>query len=263
MSYFTANDGTKLFYQETGTGPDLVLVHGFGCTSQYFQKNVPVLSQHFHVVVPDLRGHGKSNIVKSGARLSRLAADVHELIQYLDLHNVTLLGWSMGVSVTWSYWDLFHGDRLAKFVFVDEPAADLETETQHTAGPTYNEMMQFSNALKTDFKPQMDQFVSRLMTDKNLDVSDLITDSQQSNPEFLSALFINNVMNDWSDTIPTITLPSLVFCGKKSFLSWRLVEQVADMLPDSQFELFENVGHMLFYEEEARFDQTLITFVEK
>ena len=42
-------------------------------------------------------------------------------MEHLGLWDVTMLGWSMGCSVTWSYWDLFRSDRLTKTILVDEP----------------------------------------------------------------------------------------------------------------------------------------------
>ena len=44
--------------------------------------------------------------------------DVHQLLEHLDLKDVVLLGWSMGCSVLWSYWDLFRSDRLSKLIMV-------------------------------------------------------------------------------------------------------------------------------------------------
>ena len=63
--------------------------------------------------------------------------DVHQLLEHLDLKDVVLLGWSMGCSVLWSYWDLFRSDRLSKLIMVDEPSpVPGERGATRTASPT-------------------------------------------------------------------------------------------------------------------------------
>ena len=85
----------------------------------------------------DLRGHGESGKPSYGYRISRLAMDVKQLLDALELEDVTLLGWSMGCSVVWSYWDLFRGHRLSKLILVDEPPlCMINAGTTRTAFPT-------------------------------------------------------------------------------------------------------------------------------
>ena len=74
------------------------------------------------MIALDLRGHGDSERPAHGYRISRLAKDVHDVLEALDLEGVTLLGHSMGCSVIWCYWDLFGSERLAKLVLVDQMA---------------------------------------------------------------------------------------------------------------------------------------------
>ena len=121
MAFFKTNDGASIHYEVNGNGKPLVMIHGWDQSAKAFCENVPVLAQKYQVVTVDLRGHGESEKVTYGYRISRLATDVKQLLDYLDLQDVTLLGWSMGCSVVWSYWDLFRTERLSKLVMVDEP----------------------------------------------------------------------------------------------------------------------------------------------
>ena len=91
--FFRTSDEAVIYYEVEGEGQPLVLVHGWSCSSKFFQRNVPVLKKHFKVVTLDLRGHGQSSKGLHGYVLSRLAKDIRELIMSLKLEKVILMGW--------------------------------------------------------------------------------------------------------------------------------------------------------------------------
>ena len=151
MSVFTTNDGVSIHYEIQGTGKTLVMLHGWDQSAKAFCNNAPALAETYQVVTVDLRGHGESGKPSYGYRISRLAMDVKQLLDALELEEVTLLGWSMGCSVAWNYWDLFRGHRLSKLILVDEPplclinasnpdgfsnTPDLELSLIHISEPT-------------------------------------------------------------------------------------------------------------------------------
>ena len=79
------------------------------------------LKDRFTVVTIDLRGHGRSSKGIDGYRIDRLAQDIHEVIMNLDLHDMILMGWSMGGPTMLSYWKQFgKGEgRLAGLGLID------------------------------------------------------------------------------------------------------------------------------------------------
>ena len=109
QNFFETDDGTILYYEDYGQGEPIVLLHGFCCSSQVFKRNIKGLSQNHRLVLMDLRGHGASSKTLSGVTMPRMAQDVKNLIEYLHLEDVTLLGWSMGAQVALMYWRLFGG----------------------------------------------------------------------------------------------------------------------------------------------------------
>ena len=58
--------------------------------------------------------------VRAGYRTARYAQDMHDLFESLGLHDVTLVGWSIGARTSLSYLELFGGYRLKGVVFVDD-----------------------------------------------------------------------------------------------------------------------------------------------
>lgn len=68
-----------------------------------FQRNTAAFAEHFHVVVPDLRGHGRSAKPRSGYHVARLALDLQNLIAALQLPEgrIAAIGASLGAAILW------------------------------------------------------------------------------------------------------------------------------------------------------------------
>ena len=93
---FTTNDGVRLHYVEAGSGKPLVMIPGWSQTAAQFKHQIAGLSDKYHVIAIDMRGHGESDKPNYGYRIQRLSADVHEFLAAKGLKNVTLAGHSMG-----------------------------------------------------------------------------------------------------------------------------------------------------------------------
>ena len=119
--HFKTSDGVKLHYLEAGSGSALVLVPGWSQSAEQFKYQLEGLSDRYHCIAVDMRGHGESEKVDFGYKIQRLAKDVHEILTGLGLSDVALLGHSMGCSVIWCYWELFGSDRVSKLILVDQP----------------------------------------------------------------------------------------------------------------------------------------------
>lgn len=256
MAFFQTNDGASIHYEATGSGRPLVLLHGWDQSAKAFFNNIPVLSQRYTVVAVDLRGHGESSKPSYGYRISRLAMDVHQLMEHLDLRDATLLGWSMGCSVVWSYWDLFRSDRICKLIMVDEPPlclindsnpdlealkASLLADTE-TAARGFVDMMLYTPEGKEKYGPQT------------------LEESLKFPAKECAHLLLNHVYTDWRDVIPTVTLPTLVVAAKNSHVKVSNNQWTRDHIPGSQLAVFET-AHMMFLEEADAFNAAVMDFI--
>ena len=94
------NDGQiRLWYEERGSGPALVLLHGWCMSSTVWQNQLTGLARSFRVIAPDLRGHGKSEKSANGYDFEGFSADIGALFRHLDLRGALLAGWSLGAQV--------------------------------------------------------------------------------------------------------------------------------------------------------------------
>lgn len=88
---------------------------GWSGSRRYYDLNAPALAAAgCRVVAPDLRHHGGSGKTPHGRRVSRLAADLGELLEGLGIEGATVVGASMGCAVIWAYVELFGHARLVR-----------------------------------------------------------------------------------------------------------------------------------------------------
>src|SRR5262245_54804081 len=85
------NDGYTLRYDEAGKGKPLVCIPGWSQTAAQFKHQVSGLSDRYHVIAVDMRGHGESDKPTHGYTIQRLAKDVHDLLGVRKLTDVTVM----------------------------------------------------------------------------------------------------------------------------------------------------------------------------
>jgi non-heme chloroperoxidase len=104
MSYVQTPDGTRLRLCDRGRGDaTFVLVHGWKQSHRLWDPTLAQLAARHRVVAFDLRGMGESDKPNSAYDFDELAADLGFVVEALDLRDVTLVGWSMGCTVSLQY----------------------------------------------------------------------------------------------------------------------------------------------------------------
>ena len=86
----------ELYYEEFGHGPPLVLIHGFSVTGKMWSNTIPFLAEKYRVIVPDLRGHGRSTGELETIHHVNFAADLLALLDALHIKKAHFVGFSSG-----------------------------------------------------------------------------------------------------------------------------------------------------------------------
>jgi pimeloyl-ACP methyl ester carboxylesterase len=89
-------EGIEMYYETSGQGEPLILLHGFGGSCRVWDPYLPNLAHHFQVIVPDLRGHGRSTNPLNEFTHRQSARDVSALLDRLDIRKVKAIGISTG-----------------------------------------------------------------------------------------------------------------------------------------------------------------------
>lgn len=115
----TVKDGTQIFYKDWGSGQPIVFHHGWPLSSDDWDTQMLFfLSQGFRVIAHDRRGHGRSTQTASGNEMDTYAADVAELMAYLDIRNAVHVGHSTGGGEVARYVARHGRGRVAKAVLI-------------------------------------------------------------------------------------------------------------------------------------------------
>lgn len=112
-------NGVRINYKIAGSGPPVVLLHGYAETSHMWLPLMPLLANTHTVIAPDLRGAGDSQRTASGYDKKTMAQDIHELVQQLaHKEKVQVVGHDIGLMVAYAY-AAQYPDEVNKIVLMD------------------------------------------------------------------------------------------------------------------------------------------------
>jgi non-heme chloroperoxidase len=270
----TTNDGINLHYLEAGSGKPILMIPGWSQTAEQFKYQLTGLSDRYRVIAVDMRGHGESDKPEFGYKISRLAKDVDDLIQALDLDEVNILGHSMGSSVIWNYYDLFGPERLSKLLLIDQMPMITSNpawaeEERVNSGAIFNPQSLYEtiNALAgPDGVETTRGFIGNMVTKSIAEAEKawIIERNLRMPRQHAATLLYNHSTQDWRDLIPRIELPTLVVGGRVSVVPWRSQEWIAQQIPGARLEIFEEEeggNHFMFIEAPGKFNDIVAEFV--
>src|SRR3954447_14727160 len=125
----------ELYYEDHGSGPAIVLLSGWPLDSRSWEPQVHALLEAGHrVIVYDRRGFGRSSRPTEGYDFDTLAADLDKLLGELDLHDATLVGFSLGTGELARYIGTHGTDRLRACVFIESLAPSFTESGENPNG---------------------------------------------------------------------------------------------------------------------------------
>ena len=89
-------NGIQVYYEVVGEGPPLLLLHFFGGCAQNWQPYTEQLAQHYQLIIPDLRGHGRSTNPTGQFTHRQAALDIFALLDELEIERIKAVGMSSG-----------------------------------------------------------------------------------------------------------------------------------------------------------------------
>ena len=204
--------------------PPIVLVHGLGVSSQYFEPTTERLAPHFPTYAPDLPGFGRSERPRPAFGISGLA---EALVGWMDAHElptVVLLGNSVGCQIVVEV-AFRHPTRVSRLVLT---------------GPTGDPTRSLGSALL------------RLLVDIPRESVRMVAveavDYLRAGPRRLVATARSMAADPFAAKLPLIHQPTLVMRGDRDPIApqhW--VEQVVGALPDARLEVVPGATHVVNY----------------
>jgi pimeloyl-ACP methyl ester carboxylesterase len=265
------HDGAHLYLEQAGAGRAVLLVHGWTMSGRFWARQIEPLAMHFKVVTVDLRGHGNSSKVLHGHTLVQYAQDLHLVVDSLHLQDVTLVGWSLAGPVLLEYWNRYGGKGVSALCLVEMtpfPFSPENWNTHRLANYQLRGMNEALNNLQTDRVAFGRQFIdSMFLVGKapEKDMQWMLPEHLATPTPIATAIYSDYLMRDYSQSLHGISVPVLVANGNSSHICFgpNTGRHVADTLPNGKLEIFNNSGHMPFYEEPERFNAGLLEWLKQ
>lgn len=251
-------DGTRLYFQTAGAGAPLVLLHGLGASSADWESQVPEFARHYHVIVPDLRGHGASDRAGDYS-VPQFARDTWQLLDHLRARAPVLVGHSMGGAV-------------AMQMALDRPgtvpalvlANTLPSFLTDTAA---KRMMLWTRLLLMGvFGPRR---LSEFMTQRlypNPDQAALRAKVARRNAANDRNVYLATIraLTRWSvrERLAELKLPVLVLASEHDYFGGQEIEPFVAALPDAKLQRFAGARHGLPLERPEAFNQAVLEFLD-
>jgi len=257
-------NGAAIYYEDYGDGQPIVFLHGVWAGLRYFEPQLTGLSDRYRTVALDFRGHGRSEKTEQGHTVRQYARDVHEFLDGRRLDDVVLVGWSMGAAVTWEYVEQFGTGRVRGLVNVDSEPSPLQQGDDGFGRLGLEELSEVFVDIQTDHLALVERENQLLLKEppsRELETT-MVDEASRTPPPIKSAIFAD-VLREPPYDLGDVDVPMLVCAGADE--KWRsvaAVEHVAELVPDSRFELFEESGHCITVEEPDRFNDVLSDFVD-
>lgn len=111
-------NGIRQHYVEAGSGPPVILLHGFPLYWYQWRKLIPLLAPHYRVIAPDLRGYGATEKPPGGYDKRTMAADLRALMQTLGIERAAIVGHDRGARVATRF-AKDHADATVSLTVID------------------------------------------------------------------------------------------------------------------------------------------------
>lgn len=273
MAHLTIHgeNSLQLYYEDSGgCGRPVVLIHGWPLSSQAWVDQVPALTgAGYRVIAYDRRGFGRSGRTPIGYDYETFAADLHALIDELDLTDAVLVGYSMGGGEVARYVAKYGEKRLAGAVFAAAitPALCLTPDNPEGA-------MGFEGfvSLRQDCISDRDAFLRTFMTwffsdPTGLAISpqrfdEILAITAQASPEALSECILAWA-TDFRDDIGALTVPALVIHGNadNNVPLSASGQRTAAAIPGAVLHVISDGPHGINVSHAAEFNKVLLTFL--
>jgi 3-oxoadipate enol-lactonase len=247
---------------DTGSGPAIVLIHGFPLCRLMWQPQVVALQQAgYRVITPDLPGFGASAALSEPASMKRYADEVVALLDHLRIETAVIGGMSMGGYVLLEL-VASHPQRLtAALYLVTRAAADdnagkmrrdalVEAVRRGLLGlvPDAFEQVLFAPTTLRQ-KPELVGMVRAWMETASLE-------------GVVGGLLAMRDRMDYVDQLPSLHAPALVVGAAEDLaIPPAHAELMASKLPDAELHILPEVGHMANLENPEAFNRVLLDFL--
>ena len=246
-------------YDDEGSGPPVVLLHGYPFNRSLWREQVEALKTTHRVITPDLRGHGESDVAP--ATMDQMARDVAELMTRLEIPKGTIGGLSMGGYVTLSFYRMFP-ERVNALILADTRAT-ADTDEARTV-----RAQQSQRALREGMEPIAAEMLPKFVTARTrAERPDIVSRVREmmlnTKPEgAAAALAAMAGRDDQTGLLARIDVPTLIVVGREDPITpVKDSELMHREIRESRLVVIEEAAHVSNLEQTDQFNQAVQEFL--
>ena len=270
MHHIKTADGTALYAREWGTGPAIVLIHGWPLDADMWEyQAVPLAEQGFRVIAYDRRGFGRSSQPWTGYDYDTLANDLAMVMETLKVEDALLVGFSMGGGEAARYMSRNGGKGVSKVAFVSAVTPYLLKTDDNPEGVDKGVFDEILKGLRADRQHFLAGFGKKFFGVGLISapVSSEVLDwtfgmAMRGSPRATIECGKAFAMTDFRPDLATIKVPTLVIhgSGDETVPIESSGERTAKMVAGAQLLIYPGAPHGLQMTEKDRLVADLANF---
>ena len=276
MEFITTTDKAtgekvRLAYSDYGFGDPVVMIHGWPLSREMWEYQLgDLVDAGFRVVKYDRRGFGKSSKPWNGYDYDTFAADLYEILEQLDLKNVTLVGFSMGGGEVVRYLSNYGTQRVKKIALISTVLPFLQKTADNPDGVDQKVFEEIMQQIRNDRIGFLEEF-GKVFFGVNMvshPVSKPLLEYYRMLGSFAAArstlqCVIAFSQTDFRDDVRAVKIPTLIIHGDddKIVPIEASSNRTAAMIPGSHYLVYEGAPHGLFYEYRQKLNADLVNFI--
>jgi pimeloyl-ACP methyl ester carboxylesterase len=256
--------GIEMAYDDTGSGPPVVLLHGYPFNRSMWREQAEALSASYRVITPDLRGHGETTATAADepATMDEMARDVAALMDELNIHRAVVGGLSMGGYVTLAFYRRFPL-RVRALVLADtRPQADTEEARRTREQQARKALKEGMDAIAEVSLPKA--LAPATIKERPKVVARVREMIRKTRPEGAAAALRGMAARiDQTEFLPSIFAPTLIIVGSLDELTpVKDAELMRREIRGSRLEVIDGAAHVSNIENPAQFNRALKSFLD-
>jgi pimeloyl-ACP methyl ester carboxylesterase len=253
MDKFITYQGIKLHYTVSGEGYPLMLLHGWGCSTEIWQRVLPFLEERFRVINVDFAGFGQSEEPTEVWGVEEYTRSVEALAKAEGIENPILIGHSFGGRVSIVY---ASRNKTQKVILVDAAGVKPRRSLSY-----YRKVYTFK-LLKRILPLVVGRKRAETMIEARRSKAGS-SDYNQATP-MMRAILSKCVNEDLCHLMPKIEAPTLLFWGEKDTATPLAdAKRMEKLIPDAGLVTVAGAGHFSFLENTPLFLRVAESFLQK
>jgi pimeloyl-ACP methyl ester carboxylesterase len=252
----------QLFYEVSGDGPSLVLLHPFPLNHNFWAAVAEQLASRYRLIIPDLRAHGASELGNGPATMRKLADDLARICREEKAGGAAFVGVSVGGYLLFEFWRRYR-DQVAALVLANTRAGPETPESKAVR------LQGADRVLREGTAGFIQEMLSKLLSPATRTNCPDIVDAARKMMQAMSPEDVAGVQRGMAErpdsvaTLGSISVPTLIIAGADDTVPFGEFELMRQGVSGSELRVIPGAGHYAALEKPEEFGGLLRKFLEK